>query len=69
MTQGVFLERVYVISTLYDEMWKGRMIKDGGNKKRFEYCTDPSGQEIHYLRALQGHSGRNLIDSSLQDNV
>ena len=24
---------------------------------------------IVYLRALQGHSGRNLIDPSLQDNV
>ena len=31
--------------------------------------TDLSGQEILYLRALQGHSGRNLIDPSLQDNV
>ena len=41
----------------------------GGNKKRFQYCTDPSGQEILYLRALQGHSGRSLIDPSLQDNV
>ena len=30
---------------------------------------DPSGQEILYLRALQGHSGRNHIDPSLQDNV
>ena len=38
-------------------------------KKRFQYCTDPSRQEILYLRAFQGHSGRNLIDSSLQDNV
>ena len=28
-----------------------------------------SGQEILYLRALQGHSGRNLVDPSLQDNV
>ena len=28
-----------------------------------------SGQEILYLRALQGHSGRNFIDPSLQDNV
>ena len=27
------------------------------------------GQEILYLRALQGHSGRNLIDPTLQDNV
>ena len=32
-------------------------------------CGDPSGQEILYLRALQGHSGRNLIHPSLQDNV
>ena len=39
-----------------------------GNKKIFQYCTDPSG-EILYLRALQGHSGRSLIDPSLQDNV
>ena len=39
-----------------------------GHKKRFQYCTDSSGT-ILYLRALQGHSGRNLIDPSLQDNV
>ena len=45
------------------------MAKCGGNKKRFQHCTDPSGQEILYLRALQGHSGRNLIDPPLQDNV
>ena len=45
------------------------MAKGGGNKKRFQYCTDPSGQEILYLGALQGHSGRNLIDPSFQDNV
>ena len=52
-----------------DEKWKSTMAKGGGNKRRFQYCTDPSGQEILYLRALQGHSGRNLIDPSLQDNV
>ena len=45
------------------------MAGGGGNKKRFQYCTDPSGQEILCLRALQGHSGRNPIDPSLQDNV
>ena len=28
-----------------------------------------SGQEILYFRALQGHSGRNLFDPPLQDNV
>ena len=52
-----------------DEKWKSTMANGGGNKKIFQYCTDPSGQEILYLRALQGHSGRNLIDPSLQDNV
>ena len=41
----------------------------GENKKRFQNCTDPSGQEIRYLRAPQGHSGRNSIDPELQDNV
>ena len=44
------------------------MAKGGGNKNIFQYITDSSG-EILYLRALQGHSGRNLIDPSLQDNV
>ena len=37
------------------------MAGGGGNKKRFPFCTDPSGQEILYLRALQGHSGRNPV--------
>ena len=41
----------------------------GGNKKIFQYCTDPSGQEILHLQALQGHSGRNPNDPELQDNV
>ena len=45
------------------------MAGEEGNKKRFQYCTDSSGQEILYLRALQGHSGRNPIDPTLQDNV
>ena len=45
------------------------MAGGGGNKQIFQSCTDPSGQEILYLRALQGHSGRNPIDPSLQDNV
>ena len=53
----------------FHEMWKSRMAGGGVNKKRFQYCTDPSGQEILYLRALQGHSGRNPIHPSLLDNV
>ena len=52
-----------------DDVWKSKMAGGGGNKKRFQYCTDPSGQEILYLRTLQGHSGRNPIDPSLQDDV
>ena len=45
------------------------MAGGGGNNKRFQYCTDPSGQEILSLRALQGHSGRNPFDPTLQDSV
>ena len=41
------------------------MQEEGGQKKIFQYCSDSSGT-ILYLRALQGHSGRNLIDPSLQ---
>ena len=52
-----------------DEMWKSKMAGGGGIKKRFQYCTDSSGHEILYLRALQGHSGRNPLDPSPQDNV
>ena len=42
-----------------DDVWKSKMAGGGGNKKIFQYCTDSSGPEILYLRALQGHSGRN----------
>ena len=49
-----------------DEMWKSRVAGGGGQKKIFQYCIDPSGQAILYLRALQGHSGRNPIDPSRQ---
>ena len=44
------------------------MAAGGGSKRRYQYCSDSSGT-ILYLRALQGHSGRNLIDPMLQDNV
>ena len=40
----------------------------GGSKRRYLYCSDNS-VTILYLRALQGHSGHNLIDPTLQDNV
>ena len=52
-----------------DDAWKSKMAGGGGNEKRFQYCTDSSGQEILYFRALQGHSGRNSVHPTLQDNV
>ena len=51
-----------------DEKWNSSMAGGGGHKKRFQYCVGSSGT-ILYLRALQGHSGRSLIDPSLQENV
>ena len=51
-----------------DDRWKACLAAGGGAKKRFQYCTDDSGT-IVYFQALQGHSGRNLINLSLQDNV
>ena len=51
-----------------DDRWKVCLAAGGGAKRRFQYCTDDS-EIIVYLRALQGHSGRNLIDPELQDNV
>ena len=44
------------------------MAAGGGSKRRYQYFSDDSGK-ILYLRALQGHSGSNLIDPTLQDNV
>ena len=51
-----------------DNRWKACLAAGGGAKWRYQYCTDVSWK-IVYLRALPGHSGRNLIDPSLQDNV
>ena len=51
-----------------DEKWKKSMARGGGNKERYQYCTDSSGEILH-LRALQGHSGRNHLDPLLLDSV
>ena len=51
-----------------DDRWKACLAAGGGSKRRYQYCSDDSGK-IVYLRALQGHSGSNLIDPTLQDNV
>ena len=51
-----------------DHQWKACLAAGGGFKRRYQYCSDYLGTFI-YLRALQGHSGSNLIDPTLQDNV
>ena len=51
-----------------DDRWKACLAAGGGSKRRYQYCSDNSGR-IFYFRALQGHSGNNLIDPTLQDNV
>ena len=51
-----------------DDRWKACLAAGGGSKRRYQYCSDNLGT-IFYLRALQGHSGSNLIDPTLQDNV
>ena len=51
-----------------DSRWKACLAAGVGAKRTFQYCTDDS-RTIVYFRAHQGHSGRNLIDPSLQDNV
>ena len=52
----------------WDDRWKACLAAGGGSKRIHQYVSDISGT-IVYLRALQGHSGRSLIDPSLQDNV
>ena len=42
--------------------------QEEARKEDIQYCSDDSGR-ILYLRALQGHSGSNLIDPMWQDNV
>ena len=56
------------ISCWSDDRWKACLAAGGGSKRRYQYCSDNSGR-ILYLRALEGHSGNNLIDPTLQDNV
>ena len=51
-----------------DDRWKSCLAAGGDSKRRYQYCSDDSGRILH-LRALQGHSGNNLIDPTLQDNV
>ena len=50
--------------------WIIFLTKGGGRKKSFQYCLNPNSPEhFLYFRAIQGHSGGNLVDPTLQDNV
>ena len=52
------------------QMWIDVLAKGGGQKKRFQCCLKPDEPErLLYLWAIEGHSGRNLNDPSLQDSV
>ena len=46
------------------------LAKGGVQKKRFQYCSNPkSSKHFLYFGAIQGHSGGDLVDPTLQDNV
>ena len=50
--------------------WISILAKGGGPKKRFQYCLNPnSSKHFLYFRAIELHSGGNLVDPELQDNV
>ena len=50
-----------------NQMWIEHL-RIGSNKKIFQYCLNSDGS-IHYIRAIQGHSGVNKVDPSVLDNV
>ena len=50
--------------------WITCLAKEGWPKKRFQYCLNPnSSKHFLHFRAIQGHSGGNIVDPALQDNV
>ena len=52
------------------EDWISILAREGGQKKRFQYCLNPnSSRQILYCRSIQRHSGGIAIDPELQDNV
>ena len=51
-----------------DNRWLACLAAGGGPKRRYQYCPDYLGSII-YLRALQRHSGDNIIDLEMQDHV
>ena len=43
--------------------WISILTKGGGPKRRFQYCLNPTASKhFLYFRAIQGHTGGNLVD-------
>ena len=52
------------------EEWISTLAKGVWAKKSIQYCLNPnSSDQFLYLRVIQGHSGKNATDLTLQDNV
>ena len=52
------------------DAWITFLAKGGGPKKRLQYCLNPnSSKHFLYFRAIQGHSGGNIVDPTSQDNL
>ena len=50
--------------------WVSFLAKGEEERRRFQYCMNPlSSDKFVYFRAIQGHSGGNLVDPFLQDNA
>ena len=50
--------------------WISTLANGGGANKIFQYYVNPnSSNQFLYLRAIQGHSGDNTVERTLQDNV
>ena len=52
-----------------DDRWKVCLAARGGVKNEDSSTVLTIQEQQLFIRALQGHSGRNLIDPALQDNV
>ena len=67
-SNSIYETIIFPLQNWSDDRWLACLAAGGGSKRRYQYCSDYLGSII-YLRALQGHSGDNLIDLALQDNV
>ena len=67
-TERLFSEQIWGLSIFVWWCMEEQDDRRRRQQQELQYCADSSGQEILYLRALLGHSGRNPIDRLLQDN-